>query len=360
MAAQYPADSDGASLADYDFHLPEAQIATHPSVPRSHSRLLVLRGSAAPVHASFDQLGSFLTARDLLVGNNARVCPWRLDATREHTRARVELLFLAPPRQGVVEAICRPASKVRPGEGLLLGDSLRASILERHGSRCRLLLPAGVEALLTRVGHLPLPPYILHQRRQRGEALETPADRHDYQTVYASADGAVAAPTAGLHFTPDLLASLRSEGVGWAEVSLLVGPGTFEPVRVDSIAEHRVEAENYSIPEATWAAIEETRRAGGKVVAVGTTTCRALESAARFTPPRLAGEANLTILPGYAFRVIDALITNFHLPRSSLLVLVCAFAGRNRILEAYREAVDHGYRFYSYGDAMLIDPNAAS
>jgi S-adenosylmethionine:tRNA ribosyltransferase-isomerase len=356
MTAPYPAGPEGASLQDYDFMLPDEQIATRPSQPRSHSRLLVLRADEPPIHTSFDQLGSFLSPGDLLVANNARVCPWRLDVIRERTRARVELLFLAAPRPGIAEAICRPASKVRPGERLVLGSGFRASVLERHGGRCRLLLPVGIESLTSTLGHLPLPPYILHQRRVRGESLEQPTDRQDYQTVYASVDGAIAAPTAGLHFTPELLDSIRAQGIGWAELSLLVGPGTFEPVRVPSIAEHRVEAETYSIPGSTWSAIESTRHVGNRVISVGTTTCRALEAAAQATLPRLDGQADLTILPGHQFRVVDALITNFHLPRSSLLLLVSAFAGRERILEAYRDAVARGYRFYSYGDAMLIDP----
>jgi S-adenosylmethionine:tRNA ribosyltransferase-isomerase len=272
----------------------------------------------------------------------------------------VELLLLGPPRPGRVEALCRPARRVRRGESLLLEGGIEAPVLERDGGRCSLLLPEGAEQALAGAGRVPLPPYIVQQRRRHGEPDELPLDRQRYQTVYASAEGAVAAPTAGLHFTPELIRSLREQGLGWAELSLLVGPGTFEPVRVERVAEHQVEPERYTIPEPTWAALEAARRAGSAVVAVGTTTCRALESAARFSPPRLEGDADLTIVPGHRFRAIDALITNFHLPRSSLLLLVAAFAGREAILAAYAEAMEAGYRFYSYGDAMLIDPRDTS
>jgi S-adenosylmethionine:tRNA ribosyltransferase-isomerase len=358
MSAGYRPDGGGTSLDAYDFELPDAQIATRPSARRSASRLLVL-GRRGNEHATFAELGRFLRPGDLLVANDARVSSWRLDAVREATGAHVELLLLSlPAGGGPAEALCRPAKRVHPGEALLLAPGLRAEVLSREGGRCRLLLPADAAARIDRAGRLPLPPYIVQQRRARGEPEDSAADRERYQTVYAAASGAVAAPTAGLHFTPELIAGLGALGIGWAKLSLLVGPGTFEPVRAARIAEHRVEPERYAIPEATWTAVEATRRAGASVVAVGTTSCRALESAALTQPPRLAGEASLTILPGHRFRTVDALVTNFHLPRSSLLLLVSALAGRERILGAYREAAAAGYRFYSYGDAMLIDPRS--
>jgi S-adenosylmethionine:tRNA ribosyltransferase-isomerase len=359
MAAEYRRPPSGASLEDYDFRLPEAQIATRPSETRSRSRLLVLRPGRPLEHTVFDELGRFLRAGDLLVANNARVCPWRFDAVREGTGAHVELLLLGPPRPGRVEALCRPARRVRRGESLLLGGGVKAIVIERSGGRCSLLLPEEAAPELTGAGRMPLPPYIVQQRRKQGQPDELPWDRERYQTVYAASDGAVAAPTAGLHFTPELIGALRDQGIGWVELSLLVGPGTFEPVRAENVAEHRVEPEAYSIPASTWSAIEATHSGGGAVVCVGTTTCRALESAARFTPPRLEGQADLTIVPGHRFRVVDVLVTNFHLPRSSLLLLVSALAGRETLLAAYAEAVAAGYRFYSYGDAMLIDPRAA-
>ncbi len=355
MHERYPAIETAATLDAYDFHLPPRQIATHPRKQREAARLLFLPAKGGVVHTTFDSVGSYLRPGDLLIANNARVRPWRLEARREKTGGRVELLLLHAPRKGLVEALCRPARKVKPGETLCFGESLQATVLRQDEGRCTLKMAAKAFEQLERLGQMPLPPYVIAQRKKRGEAVDQPVDRERYQTVYATADGAVAAPTAGLHFTPSLVEFLREKKIEWRELTLLVGPGTFEPVKTPQIGEHRVEAESYSIPSDTWTAVERAKRDGRRIVAVGTTTCRALESAAGGISPCLAGAADLTIVPGHRFRVVDLLISNFHLPRSSLLLLVCALAGRRRILDAYGEAMAKGYRFYSYGDVTLLE-----
>lgn len=285
--------------------------------------------------------------------NRSRVLPARLRAHR-HTGGAVEILLVRDHGKGGWDALLRPARRVAAGEALDIGPGLRAKVvsgaLPPHGHRRLLLETDGpLEDALDRLGHVPLPPYIRRHDR--------PDDRIRYQTVYAREAGSVAAPTAGLHFTDVVLDTLRRRGVLMAEVLLHVGPGTFRPVTADRIEDHRVDAEAYVLPDETAAAIALAHARGARVVAVGTTTTRVLETAARpdgtVIPGR--GDTELVIVPGFRFQVVDALITNFHLPRSSLLLLVSAFAGREPVLSAYAQAIDRSYRFYSYGDAMLVD-----
>lgn len=341
-------------LADYDYDLPPELIAQAPAARRDAARLLCLeRTGNALRHSRVDELPALLRRGDLLVFNDTRVRPARL-ACRSETGGAVELLVLAPAADGTWSCLGRPAKRLRPGMTLVLpGEWGTARVrLRTAPGRYAIQLPAGVDvpALLDAAGELPLPPYI---RRPHGPE---PADRERYQTIYAARDGAVAAPTAGLHFTAELLAALEAAGIERAFLTLAVGPATFLPLRVEDARAHDLEPEWAEIPAATVAAIERARAAGGRVIAVGTTTVRALESAARrpggLTSGAFAAEA--FILPPFTFRVVDGLLTNFHLPRSTLLMLVSAFAGRERVLAAYGQAVAARYRVYSYGDAMLI------
>ena len=285
--------------------------------------------------------------------NRSRVIPARL-AARRTTGGRVEILLLRDHGGGLWDVFLRPAARLRAGEALLVDDDLAAVVEDAapgpDGRRTVRLSSRGgdLQAALERCGHVPLPPYIRRPPR--------PEDRERYQTVYARERGSVAAPTAGLHFTPSLLERLRGKGVATAEVVLHVGPGTFQPVTADRVEDHRVAAEPFEVPPETAAAVAATRARGGRTVAVGTTSVRALESAVRDdgAVEALRGETDLVVRPGHTFRVVDGLVTNFHLPRSSLLLLVAAFAGRERVLAAYAEALRAGYRFYSYGDAMLV------
>lgn len=338
-------------LSLFDYPLPPDRIAQEPAAERDGSRLLVLdRSTGARRHLAFREIGSVLRAPDLLVLNDTRVRPARL-LGRRATGGRVEALLVRARPDGVHEALVRGAGRLRDGEELGFGDgSLRARVAGRDDGRVLLRFGPDLEAGLERFGRAPLPPYI-----RRAGTEDPAADRARYQTVYARSPGAVAAPTAGLHFTRALLDALASAGIASAPVTLHVGPGTFTPVQTERIEDHRMEAEEAWVPEETVAAVERARRGGGRVVAVGTTSLRALESAARggaLAPFR--GLTDLFVHPGFAFRAVDALLTNFHLPRSTLLLLVAAFAGRERILDAYAEAVAMGYRFYSYGDAMLL------
>lgn len=336
-------------LALLDYQLPPDRIAQYPVEPRDASRLLVLdRATRRWEDRKFVDLSDLLRPGDCLVVNDSRVIPARLRG-RLPNGDPVELLFLRDLTGSRWEALARPAKRCRVGATLEVGG-LSARVVEAKPDGRRLIeLHAGsVEALLDRHGLPPLPPYI----RRPAE----PLDRERYQTVYARRDGSVAAPTAGLHFTEELLERLRARGVDALRLTLHVGPGTFRPIRGARVEEHRMEAEWVEIPEATASAVNRARAEGRRVIAVGTTTTRALEGAAtdddRVRPG--SGATDLFISPGYRFRAVDALLTNFHLPRSTLLVLVSAFAGRELILDAYRHAVDAGYRFYSYGDAMLI------
>ena len=324
-------------------------------MPRDGARLFVYeRSSRRRSHLKVRDLVDLLGPKDLLVLNDTRVLPYRLTGRRA-TGGRVEVLLLG--RDGDdARGYVRPARKVRPGDTILIGDGqlvLTATEDLGHGKfRFRLVAPGGdLEQVLEEVGRAPLPPYI----RRSGD--EDPrADRERYQTVYARVPGAGAAPTAGLHFTEDLLARLRAKGVGIGCVTLHVGEGTFAPIRAEVVEEHAMHEEEFVLPEAVAAQIARARAGGGRVVAVGTTSARVLETCAAEdgTVAPGAGRTSLFLYPGCRLRVVDALMTNFHLPESTLLMLVSAFAGRSEVLELYREAVDLGYRFYSYGDSMLL------
>jgi S-adenosylmethionine:tRNA ribosyltransferase-isomerase len=361
-SASPAAVTDSTRRADYDYDLPPERIAQMPAPVRDAARLLVVeRVGGALQHAVVGALPQFLHAGDLLVFNDARVRPARLRC-RTASGGAVELLLLAERAPHDWSCLGRPAKRLRPDTTLELPGGGTALVRGRiDAGRYQVEFGAGVDvaALLAAHGELPLPPYI----RRPGGPLAL--DRERYQTVFAVRDGAVAAPTAGLHFTPALLAALDAVGVGRARVSLMVGPGTFLPVREDDVRAHRMEAEWAELPAATVDAIERTKAAGGRVIAVGTTTTRLLESAAMHAAPGQALRAlrsaastgfwaDAFILPGFRFQVVDALLTNFHLPCSTLLMLVSAFAGRERMLATYAVAVREGYRFYSYGDAMLI------
>lgn len=356
-------------IEQFDYHLPPELIATHPADRRELSRLLVLdRSTGQMAHRSFAELTDLLRPGDCLVINDSRVIPARLEAWR--TRGGKCDLLLLEPRHGTTwEVMVRPARKIRPGDILSLpGDAAVAQVLAETGGRTRLVrfkIPAGggdaettLLAYLEHHGHVPLPPYILQQRKERGESSrDTDEDRVRYQTVYAQPPGSVAAPTAGLHFTPELMSRIRGNGVELRRVTLHVGLGTFTPVEFGRVETHRMHAERYSIQPEEAVAIEAARRDfSRRVLAVGTTTVRALEScfARHGCICADAAATDLFIYPGFRFGVIQAMITNFHLPRSSLLLMVAAFAGRDRILAAYREAIRRRYRFYSYGDAMFI------
>jgi S-adenosylmethionine:tRNA ribosyltransferase-isomerase len=349
-------------IEEFDYVLPPDAIAQHPCARRDDSRLLVLdRGGGGLAHAVFRDLPGLLAPGDLLVVNRSRVLPARLLGRRRGGGA-AEVLLLRPepvaaPSEGGRQswrALVRPGRKLRPGHEVRIAPGFSALVTsEAHpddGGRSIVLESSEgtVEAAIERHGHVPLPPYI--------ERPDAPADRVRYQTVYAREPGSVAAPTAGLHFTEALFAALAARGVAIAELVLHVGPGTFLPVRARRVEEHRLPPEPWEVPAGTARAVAAARERGGRVVAVGTTTVRALESAAG-EDGRVragAGETSLVIVPGHRFRVVDAMVTNFHLPRSSLLLLVCAFAGRERVLAAYAEALARRYRFYSYGDAMLL------
>ena len=345
-------------VSDFDFHLPEELVAQEPAVERDRSRLLVVDRRAGTLEdAVFSDIGRWLGEGDLLVVNDTRVFPARLVGRREPSGGRVELFLVEEEGGGVWEALARPAARVRVGDRIAVGegeDRIEAEVVARRDGGRRAVRFLEYERFwerLERWGRTPLPPYI-----RRGEEDDVRRDRDRYQTVYARERGAIAAPTAGLHFTPELLARLEEQGVGRASVTLHVGYGTFAPVRVERVEEHRVEPERYVVPPATAEAVARARAGGGRVVAVGTTTTRALESAADDAGGLRAGvgTADLFIYPGYRFSSIDALVTNFHLPKSSLIMLVAAFAGRDLVLDAYRHAVRNRYRFYSYGDAMLV------
>lgn len=371
--------------ADFDYTLPPDLIAQAPVAERDRSRLLVLdRSTGALSHRIFCNLPEYLVPGDLLIINEAKAIPARLFGRTER-RQHIEVLLLievdtdSDSRQAGTdcrEALIKPSKQVRVGDRLTLADeTITAEVIEKRGEGRHLLKLAydgRLADLLWRVGHMPVPPYITRQRsaisgqRSAKDDLTslhpTPyaldpgtLDRERYQTVYARHEGAVAAPTAGLHFTSDLIETLTRQGVIVAPITLHVGPGTFRPIRVEEVARHRMEPERYIVPEQTALAVKAARREGRRVIAVGTTTVRALEHAAATGEIRAgAGIADLFIYPGYRFKSVDALITNFHLPRSTLLMLVSAFAGRETVLAAYREAIAGRYRFYSYGDAMLI------
>ena len=340
-------------VSDFDYELPKELIAKFPVEPRDSSRLMVLHRNTGEIeHRIFRDIVEYLKPGDVLVINDTKVIPARLFGKLE-TGGKVELLLVRQPGPGTWEVMAKPARKLKEGKRIYFDEELEAVVKGYSGEGRRIvefILKSNKDFMekLEEIGHIPLPPYI--------EREEKPEDREKYQTVFARKEGAVAAPTAGLHFTEELLQKLKDKGIIIKNITLHVGPGTFKPVKVENVEEHQMDYETYHVPEDTAAEINRAKEEGRRVIAVGTTVTRTLESAAEKDGKVKSGEGstNLFIYPGYRFKVIDALITNFHLPRSTLLMLVSAFAGRERILNAYREAVKKGYRFYSYGDAMFI------
>lgn len=334
---------------DFDYHLPEDRIAQDPA-PRGASRLLVVDGEGEGRHRRIGDLPDLLAPGDLLVVNDTRVIPARLFAQRVPTGGKVELLLAERIAESEWICLVKPGRKARPGSRLRLHPELEAEVTVRgEDGRHTVRFSRPIEPLLDEIGHVPLPPYI--------HRPDNAKDRSRYQTVFARHPGAIAAPTAGLHFSDELLGRLEASGVEMARVTLHVGLGTFKPITAELVHEHRMDEERYHLPPVTVEAIARTRACGGAVVAVGTTVVRTLEGVAAAHGGRLVagdGRTNLFIHPGHRFAVVDRLLTNFHLPRSTLLMLVCALAGRERVLAAYNEAVAQGYRFYSYGDAMLV------
>ncbi|MDP9339942.1 MAG: tRNA preQ1(34) S-adenosylmethionine ribosyltransferase-isomerase QueA [Acidobacteriota bacterium] len=359
-------------LADFDFELPPGQIAQRPLASRDASRMLLLdRKSSHHADHAFTELPGLLRGDELVVVNNAQVIPARLfgrriksfsptDDPSSSPNDEIEILLARQINPNTWEALVRPGRKMHLGQRVQFGKgNLQAEVIAHgdHGQRTLRFssrTPCDITAQLHTVGHIPLPPYI--------DRADEPADRERYQTIFASRPGAIAAPTAGLHFTPEVVQKIRARGVEICELTLHVGLGTFQPIRTDTLEEHAMHAESYEIPPDTAERIIRAKKEGRPILAVGTTAVRALEDAAlraaQNVDDRLLAsgpaEARLFITPGFSFRVVDALLTNFHLPRSTLLALVCAFAGRERILAAYGHAVEAGYRFYSYGDCMLI------
>ena len=338
----------------YDFHLPDDHIAQEPSPDRSDSRALFLtRGSDSVAEGHFHELPDRLRGDECLVVNDTRVIPARVRARRASGGA-IEAFLLRPEGNGVWRAWLTPSRRLKDGEQLLTSGA-PLTVLSRAGRWWLVSLPDGE---LERIGEVPLPPYIL---RGEGDERLASLDRDRYQTIFSRRAGAVAAPTAGLHFTPDILTRLAARGIPIAPVTLHVGPGTFAPIRAERIEDHRVDPELFEVSEESRSILASARAEGRRIVCVGTTSLRCLESLPDLEAgPELAGECDLTVLPGYRFRHAAGLITNFHLPRSSLLVLVSTFHGRERTLTAYHHAIEQDYRFYSYGDAMVILPEGGA
>ncbi len=337
--------------SDFYFDLPQELIAQDPLEDRSASRLLVLnKDTGAVEHRRFQEITNYLRPGDCLVLNNTKVIPARLMGVKEDTGAAVEVLLLKRRENDVWETLVKPGKKARAGTKLVFGDgSLKAEVLEvvEEGNRLIRFAYEGIfEEVLDRLGEMPLPPYITHKL----------ADKNRYQTVYAKYEGSAAAPTAGLHFTEKLLEEIRAMGVETAFVTLHVGLGTFRPVKADNLSDHHMHSEHYEITGETADIINRTKRNGGRIICVGTTSCRTVESAADESGKVQAGcgDTDIFIYPGYRFRVLDCLLTNFHLPESTLVMLVSALAGRENVLAAYRKAIEERYRFFSFGDAMLI------
>ena len=337
--------------SDFYFDLPEELIAQDPLEDRSASRLLVLNKETGETeHKIFRDIVNLINPEDCLVLNNTRVIPARLLGVKEDTGAHVEVFLLKKLTKDTWETLVKPGKKLKPGARVVFGDGLlKATILDtmEEGARKVLFEYDGIfEEVLDKLGEMPLPPYITHKLK----------DRDRYQTVYARYDGSAAAPTAGLHFTNELLAELEAKGVRIAYVTLHVGLGTFRPVKVDDVTNHHMHSEHYVVTEEAADIINSTKANGGRVICVGTTSCRTIESASDDTGKVIPGESDtqIFIYPGYSFKVLDALITNFHLPESTLVMLVSALAGKDNIMKAYREAIDLKYRFFSFGDAMFI------
>lgn len=337
--------------SDFYFDLPKELIAQDPLEDRSGSRLLVLdRKTGAREHRIFRDIVEYLNPGDCLVINNTKVIPARLYGAKEGTQAKIEILLLKRREGDVWETLVKPGKKAKPGtkisfgDGLLMGEVL--DVVDEGNRLIKFTYDGIFEEILDQLGQMPLPPYITHQLK----------DKNRYQTVYAKHDGSAAAPTAGLHFTPELLRQIEEKGVKIAHVTLHVGLGTFRPVKVEDVTQHHMHSEYFFIEEDQAKLINDTKAAGGRVIAVGTTSCRTLESAVGEdgTLKATSGWTDIFIYPGYQFKVIDALITNFHLPESTLLMLVSALAGKENIMNAYEEAVKERYRFFSFGDAMFI------
>lgn len=337
-------------LKDFSYELPQELIAQSPLEDRSSSRLMVMDRKTGEVsHHHFYEIVDFLHPGDCLVLNNTKVIPARLYGEKKETKAAVEILLLERKENDIWETLVRPGKKIKPGAILSFGDGrLIGEVLSttEDGNRFIRFSYQGIfEEILDQLGQMPLPPYI-HEKLK---------DKTRYQTVYAKEEGSAAAPTAGLHFTPELLEKIKNKGIEIAEVTLHVGLGTFRPVKTENILEHHMHTERYYVSEAAAMTINRVKENGGRVISVGTTSCRTLESAAengRLTAK--SGDTDIFIYPGYQFQIMDALITNFHLPESTLLMLVSAFSNREKILRAYQTAVKEQYRFFSFGDAMLI------
>lgn len=337
--------------SDFYFDLPQELIAQDPLADRTASRLLVLHRQTGEVeHHTFREITDYLRPGDCLVLNNTKVIPARLMGVKEDTGAAIEVLLLKRRENDVWETLVKPGKKARPGTKLVFGDGcLRAEVLDvvEEGNRLVRFYYDGIfEEALDRLGEMPLPPYITHKLQ----------DKNRYQTVYARYEGSAAAPTAGLHFTKELLQKISDKGVDIAYVTLHVGLGTFRPVKADNILEHHMHAEYYQVTEEAAGKINRAKASGGRVICVGTTSCRTVESAAGDDGTLKAGCGNteIFIYPGYRFKVLDCLITNFHLPESTLVMLVSALAGREHVLHAYEEAIRLKYRFFSFGDAMFL------
>ncbi len=337
---------------DFWFDLPEELIAQTPIEPRDHSRMLCLdRKTGEIVHRHFYDIEQLLRPGDLLVMNDSRVIPARLLGQKEGTGGAIEFLLLEQKEQDVWEILVKPGKRAKEGTRFVFGDGLLTGEIVRHlpdGNRlARFSYEGDFYTVLDRIGQMPLPPYITEKLR----------DRERYQTVYSREKGSAAAPTAGLHMTKELLSRLEEKGVGLAYVTLHVGLGTFRPVKEEVVTEHRMHTERYFLPPVTAEMIWETKARGGRVIGVGTTSCRTLESVARRFNGEVracSGETDIFIYPGYQFQVLDGLITNFHLPESTLIMLVAAFAGYENVMKAYKIAVEKRYRFFSFGDAMLV------
>ncbi|WP_289301199.1 tRNA preQ1(34) S-adenosylmethionine ribosyltransferase-isomerase QueA [Sporofaciens musculi] len=336
---------------DFYYELPEELIAQDPLADRESSRLLVLnRESGVISHHVFREITEYLHEGDCLVINDTKVLPARLIGSREGTNGKVEILLLKRKENNIWETLVKPGRKAKVGTKLVFGEGLligQVVDIVEEGNRLIQFTYEGIfEEILDRLGQMPLPPYITHQL----------ADKNRYQTVYAAHTGSAAAPTAGLHFTPELLKKIEDMGVEIAKVTLHVGLGTFRPVKVDEITEHHMHSEFYQIDEEAAAKINRAKENGKRVICVGTTSCRTVESAAdeKGSLRALNGWTDIFIYPGYEFKVLDCLITNFHLPESTLIMLVSALAGREKVMEAYEEAVREKYRFFSFGDAMFI------
>ena len=336
---------------DFYYDLPEELIAQTPVEPRDASRLLILdKNSGAVSHRHFHDVLEYLKPGDCLILNDSRVLPARIYGVKEETGARVEFLLLSPKGNDVWEVLAGPGKRAKPGARFSFGDGLMtAEVLEivEEGNRLvQFSYRGNFYAVLDQIGQMPLPPYITHK-------LE---DKERYQTVYSKEVGSAAAPTAGLHFTKELLEQVREKGISIGYVTLHVGLGTFRPVSAEKITDHKMHAEHYWLPQETADLINDTKKNGGRVIAVGTTSCRTLESVAKKEGciKESGGFTDIFIYPGFSFQVLDGLITNFHLPESTLIMLISALAGRENVLNAYRIAVQEKYRFFSFGDAMLI------